>query len=151
MKHLKKFESLFDAAKPRQITGSEWSNLLKTTKSDFFSKSEHQYLIDLMESNGREYLGDEEWEERGYSEKLNNYQIGLTFLTFYIKSDDEAVFSNRSHLRIYPEPYEIHVHKSEDEWFFVSIYQVDDDYDEYYECDGFECLLDLLKTNCGLK
>jgi hypothetical protein len=142
MKYLKRFESIFGAAEPKQITTSEWSRKVRSGK-DFFTKSEHKTLIDLMEKSGRENLTQDEWDNLGWSEKLHNFVIGLTFLTYYIGSGD-----------VNPVPIEVHLQKCPDEWFMVSFYQDDygdyegnmyDTYEEYYECDGFDSVLNLLK------
>ena len=80
-------------------------------------------------------------------EKIDNYRIGVTFLTFY----------NPTYGEDNPHPYEVFILKCKDDWFLVSFYQEDYDgdeyhggYEEYYECDGFECLLDLLKKEAKL-
>jgi hypothetical protein len=150
MKYLKKFESIFGSDEPKEISQGEWSIKLKSLGKDFFSKTEMQTLVDLMDNSDRGYMEDEEWDNLGWSQRIDYYQIGLTYLTFYIKSDDDN-----------PNPYEVHVHKSKDEWFMVSFYQDEWDghepyqgeegYEEYYECDGFDCLLNLLKKEAKLK
>ena len=142
MKHLKLFESMFGPAEATQISQGEWSRKIKSGK-DYFTKSEWRTLVDLMKSSGRENLTQDEWDNLGWSEKLDNFVIGITYLTYYIESgDDNSV------------PIEVHVQKCPDEWFMVSFYQdeyqdeegeVYYEYEEYYECDGFECVLDLLK------
>jgi len=146
MKYLKRFESIFGSAEPKEISKGEWSRINKTLGKEFFTKSEMDTLVNLMENSDRGYMEEEEWDNLGWSQRIDYYQIGLTYITFYIKSDDDN-----------PNPYEVHVRKSEDEWFMVSFYQDDWDghepyqgeegYEEYYECDGFECVLDLLKKN----
>ena len=142
MKYLKLFENMFGPAEPTQISQGQWSRKIKSGK-DFFTKSEHQALIDLMEKSGRENLTQDEWDNLGWSEKLDNFVIGLTYLTYYIGSGDDN-----------PVPIEVHVQKCPDEWFMVSFYQdeyqdeegeIYYEYEEYYECDGFECVLNLLK------
>ena len=148
MKYLKKFESIFGAAEPKQITTSEWSRFLKSLGKEFFSKSEMETLVNLMENSGRDHMSKEEWDELGMSEKIDNYRIGLTYLTFYLPTYDG---SN-------PTPFEVFIQKCKDEWFLVSFYQDEIDFDEgyfegyeeYYECDGFECLLDLIKREAKL-
>ena len=144
MKYLKKFESIFGSAEPKEISQGEWSIKLKSLGKDFFSKTEMQTLVDLMDNSDRGYMEDEEWDNLGCSQRIDYYQIGLTYLTFYIKSGDA---------------YEVHVHKSKDEWFMVSFYQDDwegvdcqgeEGHEEYYECDGFDCLLNLLKKEAKL-
>ena len=144
MKYLKKFESIFGSAEPKQITTSEWSRFLKSLGKEFFSKSEMDKLVNLMEDSGREHTEEEEWYNLGLSDKVDYYRIGLTYLTFYLPTYDG---SN-------PYPFEVDITKCKDEWFFVSFYQDDSDdsegYEEYYECDGFECLLDLLKKEAKL-
>jgi hypothetical protein len=150
MKYLKKFENIFGPDEPKQINQREWVAKIKSSGRDFFSKTEMQTLVDLMDNSDRGYMEDEEWDNLGWSQRIDYYQIGLTYLTFYIKSDDDN-----------PNPYEVHVHKSKDEWFMVSFYQDDWDghepyqgeegYEEYYECDGFDCLLNLLKKEAKLK
>ena len=143
MKYLKLFESMFGPGESKQISQGQWSRKIKSGK-DFFTKSEHKNLIDLMESSGREHIQEEVvWDNLGWSEKLDNFVIGLTYLTYYIRGGD-----------VNPVPIEVHVHKCPDEWFMVSFYQdeyQDEDgeiyheYEEYYECDGFDSVLNLLK------
>ena len=142
MKYLKLFESMFGPAEAKQISQGQWSKKIKSGK-DFFTKSEHKTLIDLMEKSGREYVTEEDWDKLAWSEKLDNFVIGLTFLTYYIGSGDDN-----------PVPVEVHLQKCPDEWFMVSFYQDDygdyegnvyGTYEEYYECDGFDSLLNLLK------
>jgi len=141
MKYLKLFENMFGPAEAKQISGGEWSRKVRSGK-DYFTKSEHKTLIDLMEKSGREHI-QEEWDNLGWGEKLDNFHIGLTYLTYYIRSGD-----------VNPVPIEVHIQKCQDEWFMVSFYQdeyqdeegeVYYEYEEYYECDGFECVLNLLK------
>jgi hypothetical protein len=97
-----------------------------------------------MEKSGRENLTQDEWDNLGWSEKLDNFVIGLTYLTYYIGSS----YDNN------PIPIEVHVQKCPDEWFMVSFYQdggqdeegeIYYEYEEYYECDGFDSVLNLLK------
>ncbi len=142
MKYLKLFESMFGPAEAKQISQGEWSRKVRSGK-DFFTKSEHKTLIDLMEKSGRENMQEEVWDNLVWNEKLDNFVIGLTFLTYYIRGGD-----------VNPVPIEVHLHKCPDEWFMVSFYKDDygdyegnmyGTYEEYYECDGFECVLDLLK------
>ena len=142
MKYLKKFESMFGPAEAKQISQGQWSKKIKSGK-DFFTKSEHQTLIDLMEKSGREYVTEEDWDKLTWWERKDNFVLGLTFLTYYIGSGDDN-----------PVPIEVHLHKCPDEWFYVSFYQDDygdyegniyGTYEEYYECDGFESVLNLLK------
>ena len=148
MKYLKKFESIFGSAEPKQITTSEWSRLFKSLGKEFFSKSEMETLVNLMEDSGRDHMGKEEWDNLGMTEKVDYYRIGLTYLTFYLPTYDGGN----------PYPFEVHVQKCKDEWFLVSFYQDNWDsdegyfegYEEYYECDGFECLLDLIKREAKL-
>jgi hypothetical protein len=148
MKYLKKFESLFGPAEPKQITVGEWSRMNKSLGREFFSRSEMDNLVDLMEESGREHMEEDEWDHLGMTQKVDYYRIGVTFLTFYNPSSDK---NN-------PYPDEIHIQKCKDEWFLVSFYRDDWDgdegyfegYEEYYECDGFECLLDLLENNCDI-
>ena len=147
MKYLKKFESIFGSAEPELIPGNEWIKKIKSLGRDFFSKTEMETLVNLMEDSGREHMVEEEWDNLGWSEKIDNFHIGLAYLSFYIKSDDDN-----------PNPYGVDITKCEDEWFLVSFYQEDYDgdeyhggYEEYYECDGFECLLDLLKKEAKLR
>ena len=148
MKYLKKFESIFGPDDPKQITSSvEWSRRIKSLGRDFFSKTEMETLVNLMEDSGREYMEEEEWDNLGMTQKVDYYGIGLTYLTFYLPTHDG---SN-------PYPFEVDITKCKDEWFFVSFYQDDFDgdeyhggYEEYYECDGFDCLLDLLKKEAKL-
>ena len=143
MKYLKLFESMFGPAEAKQISGGEWSRKVRSGK-DYFTKSEHKTLIDLMEKSGRENLTQDEWDNLGWSEKLDNFVIGLTYLTYYIGSS----YDNN------PIPIEVHVQKCPDEWFMVSFYQdggqdeegeIYYEYEEYYECDGFDSVLNLLK------
>jgi hypothetical protein len=133
---------MFEPAEAKQISQGQWSRKIKSGK-DFFTKSEHQTFIDLMEKSGREYVTEEDWDKLTWWERKDNFVIGLTFLTYYIKSGDDN-----------PVPVEVHLHKCPDEWFMVSFYQDDygdyegniyGTYEEYYECDGFESVLDLLK------
>jgi hypothetical protein len=142
MKYLKLFENMFEPAEAKQISQGQWSRKIKSGK-DSFTKSDHQALIDLMEKSGRENLTQDEWDNLGWSEKLDNFVIGLTYLTYYIVGGD-----------VNPLPIEVHIQKCPDEWFMVSFYQdeyQDEDgeiyfeYEEYYECDGFESVLNLLK------
>jgi hypothetical protein len=142
MKYLKKFESMFGPAEATQISQGDWSKRIKSGK-DYFTKSEWRTLVDLMESSGRENLTQDEWDNLGWSEKLDNFVIGITYLTYYIGGGD-----------VNPVPIEVHVQKCPDEWFMVSFYQdeyqdeegeVYYEYEEYYECDGFESVLNLLK------
>jgi hypothetical protein len=142
VKYLKLFESMFGPAEAKQISQGEWSRKVRSGK-DFFTKSEHKTLIDLMEKSGRENMQEEVWDNLVWNEKLDNFVIGLTFLTYYIRGGD-----------VNPVPIEVHLHKCPDEWFMVSFYKDDygdyegnmyGTYEEYYECDGFECVLDLLK------
>ena len=145
MKYLKKFESIFGPDEPKQITSSvEWSRRIKSLGREFFSKSEMDKLVNLMEDSSREHTEEEEWYNLGLSDKVDYYRIGLTYLTFYLPTYDG---SN-------PYPFEVDITKCKDEWFFVSFYQDDSDdsegYEEYYECDGFDCLLDLLKKEAKL-
>jgi hypothetical protein len=149
MKYLKKFESMFGPVEATQISQGEWSRKIKSGK-DYFTKSEHKTLIDLMEKSGRENLTQDEWDNLGWSEKMDNFHMGLTYLSFYIESDSDN-----------PNPYGVDITKCKDEWFMVSFYQEDWDghepyqgeegYEEYYECDGFDCLLNLLKKEAKLK
>jgi len=150
MKYLKRFESIFGAAEPKQINQREWVAKIKSSGKDFFSKTEMKTLVDLMEDSGREHMQEEEWENLGWSEKMDNFHMGLTYLSFYIESDNDN-----------PNPYGVDITKCKDEWFMVSFYQEDWDghepyqgeegYEEYYECDGFDCLLNLLKKEAKLK
>ena len=147
MKYLKKFESIFGSAEPKQISGDEWSRTHKTLGKEFFSKSEMNTLVNLMEDSGREHMEEEEWDNLGWSEKIDNFHIGLAYLSFY----------NPTYGEDNPHPYEVFILKCKDDWFLVSFYQEDYDgdeyhggYEEYYECDGFECLLDLLKKEAKL-
>ncbi len=142
MKYLKLFENMFEPAEAKQISQGQWSRKIKSGK-DFFTKSEHQTLIDLMEKSGRESVTEEDWDKLTWWERKDNFVLGLTFLTYYIGSGDDN-----------PVPIEVHIQKCPDEWFMVSFYQDDygdyegnmfGTYEEYYECDGFESVLDLLK------
>lgn len=142
MKYLKLFESMFGPDEAKQISQGEWSRRIKSGK-DYFTKSEHKTLIDLMEKSGHENLTQDEWDNLGWSEKLDNFVIGITYLTYYIGSSDDNLV-----------PIEVHVQKCPDEWFMVSFYQdeyqdedgeIYSEYEEYYECDGFDSVLNLLK------
>jgi hypothetical protein len=135
---------MFGPTEAKQISQGDWSKRIKSGK-DFFTKSEWRTLVDLMEKSGRENLTQDEWDNLGWSEKLDNFVIGITYLTYYIESGDDN-----------PNPIEVHIQKCSDEWFMVSFYQDewdgdDDDtnyyhdYEEYYECDGFDSVLNLLK------
>jgi len=142
MKYLKKFESLFGSAEPKLISGIEFTSILKSLGKEFFSKSEMTTLVNLMENSGRDHMEEEEWDELGWSEKIDYYRIGVTYLHFL-----NPTFGEDN-----PHPYEVFIQKCKDDWFLVSFYQEDFDgdeyfegYEEYYECDGFECVLDLLK------
>lgn len=143
MKYLKKFESIFGPGEAERISAFEWSKLSKSLSGEFFSKSEMNTLINLMEDSGRDHMEEEKWDELGLIDKVDYYRIGVTYLTFYNPSFDEDN----------PYPDEIHIQKCKDEWFLVSFYRDDWDgdngyfegHEEYYECDGFECMLDLLK------
>ena len=148
MKYLKKFESIFGAAEPEKINQREWVAKIKSSGRDFFSKTEMDKLVNLMEDSGREHMQEEEWENLGWSEKMDNFHIGLYYLSFYIESDSDN-----------PNPYGVDITKCKDEWFMVSFYQEIwelhdyegyEGYEEYYECDGFDCLLDLLKKEAKL-
>ena len=146
MKYLKKFESIFGSAEPKEISQGEWSRRIKFLGKDFFSKTEMQTLVDLMEDSDRGYMEYEEWDNLGWSQKMDYYQIGLTYLSFYIESDGNN-----------PNPYDVDITKCKDEWFMVSFYQEDweageeeEGYEKYYECDGFDCLLNLLKKEAKL-
>jgi hypothetical protein len=151
MKYLKLFENMFGPDEPKQINQREWVAKMKSLGRDFFSKTEIQTLVDLMENSGREHMQEEEWENLGWSEKMDNFHMGLTYLSFYLPTYDG---SN-------PNPYGVDITKCKDEWFMVSFYQEDWDghepyqgeegYEEYYECDGFDCLLNLLKKEAKLK
>jgi len=149
MKYLKKFESIFGPDEPKKINQREWVAKMKSLGKDFFSKTEMKTLVDLMEKSGREYVEEEDWDKLAWSEKLDNFVISLSYLSFYIESDSDN-----------PNPYGVDITKCKDEWFMVSFYQEDwegYDYDseegheEYYECDGFDCLLNLLKKEAKLK
>ena len=147
MKYLKKFESIFEPDEPKQINQREWVAKIKSLGRDFFSKTEMKTLVDLMEKSGREHMQEEEWDNLGWREKINNFLIHLTYLSFYIESDSDK-----------PNPYGVDITKCKDEWFMVSFYQEDweageeeEGYEEYYECDGFDCLLNLLKKEVKLK
>ena len=156
MKYLKRFESLFGSDEPELMPANEWIKKIKSLGRDFFSKTEMETLVNLMEDSGREHTEEEEWYNLGLSDKVDYYRIGLTqpeglyehfqgsYLTFYLPTYDG---SN-------PYPFEVDITKCKDEWFFVSFYQDDSDdsegYEEYYECDGFDCLLDLLKKEAKL-
>jgi len=149
MKYLKKFESIFEPDEPKKINQREWVAKMKSLGRDFFSKTEMKTLVDLMEKSGREHMQEEEWENLGWSEKMDNFHMGLTYLSFYIESDGNN-----------PNPYGVDITKCKDEWFMVSFYQEDwegvdyegeEGYEEYYECDGFDCLLNLLKKEAKLK
>ena len=144
MKYLKKFESIFGSAQAKEISGIEFSGILKSLGKEFFSKSEMTTLVNLMENSGRDHMEEEEWDELGWSEKIDFYRIGVSYLTFW----------NPTYGEDNPHPYEVFIQKCKDDWFLVSFYQEDFDgdeyfegYEEYYECDGFECVLDLLKKN----
>jgi len=146
MKYLKKFESIFEPDEPKQINQREWVAKIKSSGRDFFSKTEMQTLVDLMEDSDRGYMEYEEWDNLGWSQKMDYYQIGLTYLSFYIESDGNN-----------PNPYDVDITKCKDEWFMVSFYQEDweageeeEGYEKYYECDGFDCLLNLLKKEAKL-
>jgi hypothetical protein len=148
MKYLKRFENIFGPDEPKKINQREWVAKMKSLGRDFFSKTEMQTLVDLMENSGREHMQEEEWENLGWSEKMDNFHIGLTYLSFYLPTYDG---SN-------PNPYGVDITKCKDEWFMVSFYQEDweageeeQGYEEYYECDGFDCLLNLLKKEAKLK
>jgi hypothetical protein len=147
MKYLKKFESIFEPDEPKQINQREWVAKMKSSGRDFFSKTEMDKLVNLMEDSGREHMQEEEWENLGWSEKMDKFHMGLTYLSFYIESDNNN-----------PNPYGVDITKCKDEWFMVSFYQEDweageeeEGYEEYYECDGFDCLLNLLKKEAKLK
>ena len=149
MKYLKKFEGIFGTAEPEKKSQREWLEKVRSLGRDFFSKTEMQTLVDLMEDSGRSYMEDEEWDNLGWSQRIDNYQIALTYLTFHLPTYDG---SN-------PNPYGVDITKCKDEWFMVSFYQEDwegvdyegeEGYEEYYECDGFDCLLDLLKREAKL-
>ena len=133
----------------KKINQREWVAKMKSLGKDFFSKTEMKTLVDLMEKSGREYVEEEDWDKLAWSEKLDNFVISLSYLSFYIESDSDN-----------PNPYGVDITKCKDEWFMVSFYQEDwegYDYDseegheEYYECDGFDCLLNLLKKEAKLK
>lgn len=148
MKHLKRFEGFF-YSKPKQISSGEWNERLKLFGKDFFEKDEQLDLINLMEESGREHMQTEEWDNLGWSEKIDNYNIGATYVTFYLPSHDEEGGN--------PHPYEVHIQKCKDDWFLISYYQEDwdgdeeyhDGYEEYYECTGFDSLLDFLNSEIG--
>jgi hypothetical protein len=142
MKYLKLFESMFGPVEATQVSRNDWSKRINSGK-DYFTKSEHKTLIDLMEKSDRENLTKEEWDNLGWSEKKDNFVIGLTFLNYYIGSGDDN-----------PVPIEVSIIKCQDDWFMVSFYQdvyQDEEgevyygYEEYYECDGIDSLLNLLK------
>ena len=139
---------MFGPGEPEKINQREWVAKMKSLGRDFFSKTEMKTLVDLMENSGREYLTQDEWDNLGWNEKLDNFVIGVTYLTYYIGSGD-----------VNPVPIEVRVQKCQDEWFMVSFYQDDYqdeegeiyyDFEEYYECDGFDCLLNLLKKEANL-
>jgi hypothetical protein len=144
MKYLKKFESIFGSEPAKQISSDEWSKLLKSLGKEFFSRSEMDTLVNLMENSGRDHMEEEEWDELGLFDKVDYYRIGVTYLTFY-----NPTFNENN-----PYPHEIHIQKCKDEWFLVSFYCDDWDgdegyyegYEEYYECDGFESVLNLFKN-----
>jgi hypothetical protein len=150
MKYLKKFEGIFGPAEPEKKSQREWVEKVRSLGRDFFSKTEMQTLVDLMENSGREHMQEEEWENLGWSQKMDYYQIGLTYLSFYLPTYDG---SN-------PNPYGVDITKCEDEWFMVSFYQdggqdeegeIYYEYEEYYECDGFDCTYELLKKEAKLR
>ena len=144
MKYLESLDD-FGLARAVQISTSEWSQFMKSKGREFFTKHEHRFLIDAMEAPSREHMEDEDWSDLGMHDKIDNYRIGLTHLTFYMSPNDE---NN-------PHPDEVHVEKCKDDWFLVSFYRDDWDgdegyfegHEEYYKCDGFECMIDLLERS----
>ena len=148
MKYLKKFESIFGPDEPKKINQREWVAKMKSLGRDFFSKTEMKTLVDLMENSGREYVEEEDWDKLAWSEKLDNFVISLSYLSFYIESDSDN-----------PNPYGVDITKCKDEWFMVSFYREENwgeghnyqEEEQYYECDGFDCLLNLLKKEAKLK
>ena len=154
MKYLKLFENMFGPDEPRKIDINEWNKSLRSLGKDFFTKKERENLIELLESSDREHMTEEEWGEMSPHEKTDYYRIGLTYLSFYIPTYDLPTYDGGN-----PNPYEVYVRKCTDGWFLVSFYQGDWDRDEgyfegyfeYYECDGFDCLLNLLKEEAKLK
>ena len=148
MKYLKKFESIFGPDEPKKINQREWVAKMKSLGRDFFSKTEMKTLVDLMENSGRECVEEEDWDKLAWSEKLDNFVISLSYLSFYIESDSDN-----------PNPYGVDITKCKDEWFMVSFYREENwgeghnyqEEEQYYECDGFDCLLNLLKKEAKLK
>jgi hypothetical protein len=150
MKYLKLFESIFGAAEPKRITSVQFVTRKKQLGNDFFTKSEHRELIDIMERNGYEYVTNDIWQDLVWNQTEGKYNIGVTYLYFNFFVGDEGN----------PQPYEVALRKLQDDYFLIAIYQEewdgDDDeyysgYDEYYECDGFECAFELLKKEAKLK
>ena len=150
MKYLKLFESMFGPVEPKRITSDQFVTRKRQLGNDFFTKSEHRKLIDLMEYNGYEYVTDDIWQDLVWNQTEGKYNIGVTYLYFNFFVGDEGN----------PQPYEVALRKLQDDYFLIAIYQEewdgDDDeyysgYDEYYECDGFDCTYELLKKEAKLK
>ena len=149
MKYLKLFENMFGPAEPKRITSDQFIGRRRNLGNDFFSKQEQEKLIHLMERNGYEYVNHDEWEDLGWDQTEGKYNIGVTYLYFNFFVGDEGN----------PHPYEVALRKCQDDYFLIAIYQDDwndrgeyyPGYDEYYECDGFECAYELLKKEARLK
>ena len=150
MKYLKLFENMFGPAEPKRITSDQFIDRKRLLGNDFFTKSEHRELIDIMERNGYEYVTGDEWQDLVWNQTEGKYNIGVNYLYFNFFVGDEGN----------PQPYEVALRKLQDDYFLIGFYQEewdgDDDeyysgYDEYYECDGFDCTYELLKKEAKLR
>ena len=101
MKNLKKFESIFGHDVARMISAGEWSRIHKSLGNEFFSKPEMNTLVNLMENSGRDHMEEEEWNELGWSEKIDYYRLGVSYLTFW-----NPTFGEDN-----PHPYEVFIQK----------------------------------------
>jgi hypothetical protein len=149
MKYLKLFENMFGPAEPKRITSNQFIGRRRELGNESFSELEKEQLINLMKRNGYEYVTDDEWQDLGWDQTEGKYTIGVTYLYFNFFVGYEGN----------PQPYEVALRKCGDEFFFIAIYQDDWNdrgeyykaYDEYYECDGFECAFELVKKEAKLR
>lgn len=143
-------------SEPIQI---DWEDIKGKTRThrDFWEKDEMNDIVEFLESKGyRNEDGETNWDDTPWIYLVNQFQIGMTFLHFFITSGKFKPHQNMKGKKN-TNPYWFYIVKCTDGLFYVTIHQdesEDDDDDEYYEdfieyweCNGFDSLLLLLERH----
>lgn len=159
MKHIQNIDKLFErmgrftrVSEPVQV---DWDDIKDKTRNrkEFWEKDEMDDIVKFLESKG---YRDEEggWDDTPWIYLINQFHVGMTFMHFFITSPKFKPHQNLKGNKN-TNPYWFYIVKCKDDLFYVTIHQdesEDDDVDEYFEdfieyweCSGYDCLISFLE------